>query len=226
MASPTPRFDPAGYPGRRPAGPCLVVDGVVHVLEVTRVGPSALGTTTVVPERLHWSLAYGSNASPDRLVDKGVDREGAVLLPATLTGWAAAWEARRAPVTGAVPLTLVPRVGATLEAWLLGVGPEAAVALDRSEGRGHRYVMGAVGPVDVAGLVTVDRVGVYGPGVGTRLLLDGDEVATWPRRDQAWARRREAEGGPTAAAPPLPDQVPHGFPATFTLRVQGAGPRR
>lgn len=223
MVPSAPRFDPTTYPGPRAPGPSLVVDGAVHPIDLAPSAGSVLETTVAVPTSLRWSLAYGSNASPERLVDKGVDREGAVLLPAVAEGWAAAWEARLAPVTGSVPLTIVPRIGARLEAWLLGVGPEAAVALDRSEGRGHRYVMGRIGPVEVAGLVTADQVGVYGPGVGTRVLLDGDDIATWPARDQSWARRRVEEGGPTMAAPPLPDQVDHGFPTTFVLHTAGAG---
>lgn len=135
-----------------------------------------------------WSLAYGSNASPDRLVDKGLDSLGAVLLPASILGWQRAWEARRSAVTGAVPLTLHRVPGARLDGFVLGVCPEDAERLDASEGRGSNYELAPLGPAAVAARFELTDVVAYAPSRSTRLLLADGAVARYPALDQAAAR--------------------------------------
>lgn len=193
------RFDPRCYPGPRPAGPTLVHDG--RSRPVTLSGDPAApivvraGGRPPVLDDLRWSFAYGANACVDRLVDKGLDRLGAVLLPAVARGVRAVWEARRSPTHGAVPLTLVPAPGARCDGWLLGVHPRDTTALDRSEGRGERYVLATVGSVDVAGRWRASRVPTYGPSPATRVLAR-DGVPLWREAaDQTGAGRRLAAGG-------------------------------
>jgi gamma-glutamylcyclotransferase (GGCT)/AIG2-like uncharacterized protein YtfP len=215
-----PRFDPASYPGPRPAGPVLVRHGEVDALELG--GPSPwpyLGSAaSAVPAPLSYSVAYGSNACPQRLVDKALDDPGAVLLPARMRGWVPAFQAR---VThyGSVPLTLIPDDdGRVRDTWVLGVGETSLETLDRTEGRLRRpdpldpqrtvatavsggYVLGRIGPVAVAERYLLTDALAYLPTTGNRLLCGDDGPLTWPVHDQASARGALDGGAPTAAAP-------------------------
>lgn len=134
-----------------------------------------------------WSLAYGANASPDRLIDKGLDLAGAVLLPASVLGWQRAWEARRTTSTSAIPLTLHRSASARLDVMVLGIVPEHAELLDLSEGRGSNYVLARVGPVAVASRFLLEDALAYGPTSGTRLLLHEGRVVVYPDADQVAA---------------------------------------
>lgn len=160
-------------------------------------------------------LAYGANACPDRLVDKGLDAWGAALLPAVGFGWATAWEARRSR-TGAVPLTLVRAPGERLESWVLGLPVAALARLDASEGRGERYVLGCIGDVAVAARWRLPRALAYGPAGATRVLVGaGGRPLRHPTHDQrAAAAALEAGGREPRRVEGLPDAVPHGWPAT------------
>lgn len=217
------RFDPAGYPGERPAHPALVWRGRTWQLELD----PAPGTTVrpVAPEgraapvlaavkHLRWSVAYGANADPGRLVDKGLDRAGALLLPAVLYGYQEVWEARRSRSTGAVPATLAPAPGRRFETWVLGVRPDDADRLDASEYRGSNYVLGRVGEVAVAVRWRISDALAYGPGPGTRVLTTVGEAASLATVDQAEARALLRAGPATNAADPLPGAVDEGWPAT------------
>ncbi len=139
------RFDPDAYPGRRPDGPVLVTDDAER--------PVSIGADRL-PEELRWSVAYGANADPDRLRDKGLAAEGALLLPAVLTGWRPAFEARRTRY-GSVPLTLVPAPGVRTPTWVLGIRAALTGRLDRTEGR-------AGGPADRAPTAGDESVGATG----------------------------------------------------------------
>jgi hypothetical protein len=232
-------FDPATYPGPRPDGPVLVHAGTVVDVEVTgrpeapirrrpRLGsgraaghpPEALPVLSD-PAAVRWSVAYGSNASPGRLVAKGLDRDGAVLLPATLPGWVPAFEHRQTGY-GSVPLTLVPQPGAQTRTWVLGLPPDAARLLDRTEGRvasgaprqvapedgdgrfapPGAYQLAVVGDAVVAGTFRLSDALAYVPGHATRVqVLDDGRWRTWPEHEQAAAREHVESGGPTAPAP-------------------------
>src|SRR5690606_38322861 len=138
-----------------------------------------------------WVVAYGSNASPGRLVDKRLDRRGAWLLPAEVRGWVAAFEHRHTGY-GSVPLTLVPEAGARLDTWVLGVHVDDLPTLDRSEGRlagdasgaaggparddarqapPGAYRLGSVGEVVVAGRWRLPDGLAYLPGPRTRVQV-------------------------------------------------------
>lgn len=213
------RFDPASYPGRAPAGPTLVYQGRTWPIEVggdarqpVHGDPVAMGAPTLDPGRLRWSVAYGANADPDRLVDKALDLNGAVVVPATVLGWTRAWEARRTASTGAVPLTLVPAPQRRLDVRLLGIHEDDTALLDASEGRGGNYALGRVGPVSVADRFLLPDALAYGPTATTRLLTDGTGPATYPEVDQAGARELEAaRDRVTLAADPIPRPLEPGW---------------
>lgn len=172
--------------------------------------PEVVSGAPVLDGLRRWSLAYGSNASPERLVDKALDSLGAVLLPASVLGWQRAWEARRSAATGAVPLTLVRAPGVRLDSFVLGVTPEDADRLDASEGRGTNYVLAPIGPAAVAARFELTDVVAYAPTDTTRLLLVRGGVATYPALDQAAARQLNQEPA-TLAAEPVPG-IAKGWP--------------
>lgn len=199
-----PRADPDRYPGRVPAGPVLVVAGAVHDVvvdgDVDEPVTSPVGADVLSRGAVRWSVAYGANADPDRLIDKRLDRRGALILPARLHGWAPVWEARRA-VTGAVPLTLQPAADLTRDVHVLGVHREDTHVLDTSEGRGRRYILGAIGPVAVAARFLLADALAYLPTPTTMLLGRSHAPATYPGVDQAAARAALARrDGPRHAA--------------------------
>jgi hypothetical protein len=135
-------FDPAAYPGPRPDGAVLVHRGEVHALPPhDPTFPDHLAPPDELPPGVpdtastwRWSVAYGANANPARLIAKGLDLAGAVLLPAEVTGWVPVFE-QRLTAYGSVPLTLVPAAGVRIETFVLGLPPSSTTLLDRSEGR-------------------------------------------------------------------------------------------
>jgi hypothetical protein len=256
MPAPTPHpvacFDPASYPGPRPGAPVVVHEGHLHDVEV--VGGTAaelrsrVDAPVLEPEALRWVVAYGSNASPPRLVSKGLDRRGAVLLPAHLDGWVPAFEHRRTGY-GAVPLTLVPAAGTTTATWLLGVHVDDTDVLDRSEGRPPHevatsaraeprrvgaepddlhlaptgaYRLGRVGTVHVAGRWQLEDAVAYLPGPDTEVQVDeGGRWRTWPTVDQAAAAEHLATGGPSRPAPTVAATVVGRWPRTVLATGRG-----
>lgn len=231
------RFDPAGYPGPRPTGPVLVEAGRVHPLVLDgppqRPWRRADGGRVPVSERLRLSVAYGANAAPSRLIDKGLDRRGVVLLPARLRGWVPAFEARRTGY-GAVPLTLVPAADpeTLVDTFVLGVDVDDLAVLDRSEGRAPTrytpretaddvrtaphgtYVLGRVGPVTVAERFLLADALAYRPGPGTRLLTRHGDWLTWPSHSQAEAVAALEAGAVSRPAPPTQRVVEGDWPST------------
>jgi hypothetical protein len=233
---PVPPFDPATYPGPRPDGPCVVHDGRVHPAALPD-DPADLPRADVDAEvaelaAVRWVVAYGSNASPGRLVDKGLDGRGAWLLPAVLDGWLTAFE-DRATRYGSIPLTLVPHTGARIDTWVLGVHVDDLPALDRTEGRypadvvavddgtsapPGAYRLGHVGEVVVADRWRLPDALAYLPGPRTRVQVTGEGAwRTWPRSDQATAAAHAASGGPAADPPPVPAPVTGPWPETPLL---------
>lgn len=212
-----PRFDPATYPGSRPAGPVLVFQGEAWPLGIGADGfqaPGPAAGAAVLAGPVRWSVAYGANANVDRLVDKALDSNGAILLPARMRGWTTAWESRRVRSTGAVPLTLVPSDERVVDTWVVGLLPSDTATLDTSEGRGSTYVLGRVGPVAVAGRWCLADALAYGPGPATRTLTDRGRRALYPASSQADAVALLAADGVTLAADPLPRPIGEGWPQT------------
>lgn len=233
-------FAPQTYPGPRPDGPTLVHRGRLH--DVTVVGhpprPVARVDADVCePGAVRWVVAYGSNASPGRLLDKGLDDRGAVLLPATLDGWVAAFEDRHTGY-GSVPLTLVPQAGARIETWVLGVHVDDVPVLDRSEGRmvsdavaatweddlrhapPGAYRLGHVGEVTVAGRWRLPDALAYLPGPHTRVqVLPDGGWRTWPRSDQAAAAAHADAGGPSRQPPSVDRPVTGPWPDTPLVTI-------
>lgn len=171
------------------------------------------------PGRARWSVAYGANACPDRLVDKGLDARGALLLPAVLEGWEPVFEGRRTAY-GAVPLTLVPAPGRRLSTWVLGVHEDDTDRLDRSEGRralevqAPGYRLGHVGDVAVADRFVVPDALAYVPGPATRVQRLGDAWRRWPDHDQPAAVRHLDDGGELVTPPRPAPEVVGDWPAT------------
>jgi gamma-glutamylcyclotransferase (GGCT)/AIG2-like uncharacterized protein YtfP len=215
------RFDGSTYPGRPPGGPTLVLRGRSWPLRVTgdaahpvAADVDALAAPVLAPGEVRWSLAYGANADADRLMDKGLDERGAVVLPASVVGWDRAWEARRTYSTGAVPLTLVRAPGRRLDVHAVGIHVDDTHALDRTEGRGERYRLARVGPVVVADRFLLDDGLAYGPGPSTRVLAVDDGPARFPAVSQSAAAALLDDGAPTVGADPLPRAVGAGWPGT------------
>lgn len=200
-------------------------------------GRGARSAPVLEPGAARFVVAYGSNASPLRLRDKELTGQGAVLLPARVRGWVAAFEARRTGY-GAVPLTFVPSPGAITETWVLGLPPELLPRLDRSEGRvpdgppperapddaDHRhappgtYQLGRVGDVEVAGRFVLRDALAYLPGPWTLAqVTDDGSWRTWPDHDQAAAAAHVDRGGEARAAPPVGDPVLGDWPETPLL---------
>jgi len=180
-----------------------------------------------------FSVAYGSNASPARLRDKGLTARGAILLPAVVPDWVAAFEARRTGY-GAVPLTFLPSAGAVTRTWVLGLPVALTPLLDRTEGRvpegtpaepgpeepGGRfappgtYQLGRIGEAVVAGVARLRDVPAYLPGPATRVQVVDEGWRTWPDHDQAAAAAHLDRDGPSRPAPPVPEPVLGPWPAT------------
>ncbi|MTV27017.1 hypothetical protein FTX61_16575 [Nitriliruptoraceae bacterium ZYF776] len=216
-----PAFDPARYPGPRPDGPTLVHDGRVHPLHLDHAAPhlrAAVDAPVLAGEVRRWVVAYGANASPGRLVDKGLDRRGAVLLPAVVTDHVPAFESRRT-VYGSVPLTLVRQEGARTATWVLGVHVDDTDVLDRSEGRAiGSYRLGHVGVVAVADRFVLDDALAYLPGPDTVLQRDAaGGWRTWPQLAQADASAHLDAAGPAVPAP-TPSRTVAGDWPVATLR--------
>lgn len=233
-------FSPQTYPGPRPDGPVLVHGGRLHDVTVAAGDPSPVtpvAAPVCEPGAARWVVAYGSNASPGRLLDKGLDDRGALLLPATLHGWVAAFEDRRTRY-GSVPLTLVPRTGARIETWVLGVHVDDVPVLDRSEGRmvsdavaatwgddlrhapPGAYRLGHVGEVTVAGRWRLPDALAYLPGPRTRVQIAEDGGwRTWPRWDQAAAAVHVEADGPSRRPPSVDRPVTGPWPDTPLLTV-------
>jgi hypothetical protein len=251
-----PRFDPATYPGPRPDGPVLVADGHSTPVEdlhdlvgLGAVAPrrAAPGSGTEAADAWRWIVAYGANASPPRLVDKRLDRDGAVLLPAELRDHVPAFEARRTGY-GAVPLTLVPSPGAVTATWVLGLRAASTALLDRTEGRlrgdlevpadqprhDHEpaaddgvhvappgtYRLARIGTVRVAGALVLEGALAYVPGPATRVQVVGDGWRTWPTWGQADAAAHVDRRGPALPAPAPAEVLVGPWPST-PLRWEG-----
>lgn len=240
-----PVFDPRSYPGPRAPGPILVHDGAIHPLRVD--GPSHAPVRLVEPTSvatsapsmaatgdLRWSVAYGSNASPGRLVAKGLDRDGAVLLPARMTGIVPAFENRRTGY-GSVPLTLVPAAGAVHDTWVLGLPARATGLLDRTEGRVQgaapatvrpetgdgrfappgTYRLARVGEVAVADRFVLPAALAYLPGPATRVqVTEAGRWRTWPAWGQAAARTHVEAEAADRPPPDVEEPVLGGWPET------------
>lgn len=209
------RFDPNSYPGSRPDRPVLVWRGRTHALDPHLPGPGLGGVDAPIlaaGDERRYVLAYGSNASVDRLLDKGLDSRGILVLPAAAWGWIRAWEARRSTSTGAVPLTLVRGEGCRLDGHVLGVHPDDLDRLDASEYRGRNYVLGAIGGVAVAARWRLRTAYAYRPAAATRLLTaDDGHPLTYPEHDQAAAVARL--DGPTVQVGDRVEPV-EGWPST------------
>ncbi|MFO7960867.1 MAG: gamma-glutamylcyclotransferase family protein [Nitriliruptoraceae bacterium] len=229
-----PSFDPRSYPGPRASGPVLVHDGRVVALDLDVWAAGTAAPVLSEPERISFVVAYGSNAAPRRLHDKRLDVDGAVLLPARLRGYVAAFEARRTGY-GAIPLTLVPEPGAVIDTWVLGLLPAATGLLDRTEGRVPEhtpaqvrpeladgrfappgtYQLGRVGRVEVAGRWYLEDALAYLPGRATRVQCHDDgRWRTWPGLDQAAAAEHLDRGGSSRPAPPVAAPVLGPWPRT------------
>ena len=241
-------FDPDCYPGPRPYGPVLVHRGRVWPLVVdgtcdtpVRLADRAIAdgapdptrlTVLAVPHRVRYSVAYGSNASPQRLVDKGLDRDGALLLPARWADVVPAYELRRTGY-GAVPVTLTPATGRVADTWVLGIPAEHTGRLDASEGRrpvgstgtaarddrrhapDGSYRLALVGEVAVADRFRLPAAPAYCPGPATRIQLQPDgRPRTLPEHGQADARAHLAAAGAWSPAPPVGTEVTGAWPTT------------
>jgi len=225
----------------------LVLDGEVVPLELdgppdAPLRPADPGTLpdpirVLQPGVARFCVAYGSNASPLRLRDKELTAQGALLLPARVKGWVAAYEARRTGY-GAVPLTFVPCPGAVTPTWVLGLPAALLPRLDRSEGRvphgppaerepddaDHRrappgtYQLGRVGDVEVADRFLLPDALAYLPGPWTRVQVTDDGAwRTWPQYDQASAAAHVDRGGDALLAPPVEHPLLGDWPRTPLL---------
>ena len=116
-----------GYPWGRPPGSCLVTDG--HVEDLAAMDAERRGALVVeyatAADRVPL-LAYGANASPERLALKfGHLPDGhrrALILAGELAGFDVAATAQP-PLFSSMPATLVPSPGTTVRAAVLFCDP-------------------------------------------------------------------------------------------------------
>lgn len=218
--SPRPDADwPADpYPGARPAGSWVHLDGLVHPL---RPGPWAVAGTPLdawltargAPEVASREpvLAYGSNACPSKVAllrREGLDGP-VVVLRCTTTGVAAVWCAHPRVRDDQLPAVLVGAPARVEEHALWLATPDQRAVLDACEGRGVRYRLAELAPPVVVRTedgTVVPRPLAYVTGSAARApLLHRGRVVPLTDVDQAGARRLVAGGA--RAAPWRPDDA-------------------
>lgn len=245
-AWPDSAFPADPYPGARPDGSFLHVDGRSHPLTADPATPSgwrvggecldtALARHGAPPSAARVPLlAYGSNACPSKISWMRKERGLAgpvVVLRVRTEGLAAVWSAGRRVVDDQRPATLaaVPGVAEEHAVWL--AAPEQFAALDTVEGRDAdppryrlaRVATGRVTLVDAAG--ELDRPWAYlAPEVSTGdartdrrpLHVDGAPVRC-ADLDQAGAVALTGAPGPDGLDASTVDGVP--VPEQWPSRV-------
>lgn len=142
------------YPGLRPPGSYVHLDGAGHELTPTRGGSGwQVATGAELDEwlRAHGAppltercpvLAYGSNANPSKITwlrqELGL-RGPVVVLGATCWDISAVWSAGRRARDGQRPAVLAAAPGAVERHAVWMATPEQRRVLDVCEGRGQRY---------------------------------------------------------------------------------------
>ena len=115
------------------------------------------GASPAAPPQAEPLLAYGANASPERLAAKLCPGVPAVGLAATLHGWAIVYSRHVSPY-GAVPATIVEASGAAAAVHVLLVAERAA--LDATEPNYDRVRLTGIA-LDVEHLGRLDAVDAY-----------------------------------------------------------------
>lgn len=124
-------FASSAYPGHRPKFSFLFTSGGIYRLNV-RILDRLLATRNLPAlNRRYAVLAYGSNACPGQLLDKGLT--DVPVLYGRLTGAQAVY-AKRITTRGYVPATLVRKRGSRMS-WVTLLTAEQLARMDGSEGR-------------------------------------------------------------------------------------------
>lgn len=136
----TKEFPQLPYPGARPHGSWMLnALGALHALAPDADGwrNLATGELILMEERDWLVLAYGSNANPQKLIERFPEQE-IVALEAEVHGWGSVWcNARRR--TGQVVATLVEAPDRTESHVVLAVTSAQLKQMDLWEGHPHRY---------------------------------------------------------------------------------------
>ncbi len=154
-----------------------------------------------------WSIGFGLTGCPENLLGEEPLDHGVLLLPARVQGWRAAYEARRDPATGCIPVVLLSQPGAMLHAWAVGVHVDDAPDRDRG---GVRHQLMRLGSAIVAERWMVYPALAHAVDAEARLLTAPDGVTPlWlDEVDAATAGLRLDEDGPTIPAPLSKDRMP------------------
>lgn len=203
-------------------GPALIVDGPTVIRDGHALAVD-LDDAMLHDPAWRWSVGYGWHGCPDELVGQDFADRGVLLLPARVRGFRAAWEARRSPVTGRLPVVLVPHPGFALDAWAMGVHAHDAPAFDGSDGRGASHNLARVGTVVVADRWLINPGLARCAAPGTVLLTDpaNESSPLWlDLADHVVAAARLDADAPTVAAPRASDVVPLAqWPITPLTRI-------
>src|SRR5215467_7339852 len=133
-------FTSSTYPGRRPRFSFLLTRAGIYRLKVHELD-RMLGYFHLAPSAERYAvLAYGSNACPGQLLDKGLSDVPVIF---GRLGGAQAVYARRTTKKGYVPATLAKKCQSRYS-WVTLLTREQLRIMDRSEGRPNVYALASV----------------------------------------------------------------------------------
>jgi hypothetical protein len=138
-------FTPATYPGRRPRFSFFFTSKGIYRREFRILRSLLRKHGLPSPDERYAILAYGSNACPHQLLNKGLT--DVPVLYGRLRGAEAVYAGRKTQNGGYLPATLARKNG-TRSSWVTLLTREQLAVMDISEGRRHNtYVLAELSDV-------------------------------------------------------------------------------